>query len=84
MLQILQIYGLDSNENLKDKNHLDLPSKCLLVFGSEGKGLKHLTKKECDQLISIPIKKNTEYNIDSLNVANACSIALYEHFKKFD
>ena len=23
------------------------------------------------------------YNIDSLNVANACSIALYEHYKNF-
>jgi 23S rRNA (guanosine2251-2'-O)-methyltransferase len=77
------IYGLDSNEKLRDNKNLDLPSKCLLVFGSEGKGMRNLTKKECDQLISIPIKKNIDYNIDSLNVANACSIALYEHFKKF-
>ena len=77
------IYGLDSNNNLQNKNYLDLPSKCVLVFGSEGKGLRSLTKKECDQLISIPIKKNDEYNIDSLNVANACSIALYEHFRNF-
>ena len=77
------IYGLDSNEKLKDENNLDLPSKCVLVFGSEGKGLRNLTKKECDGLISIPIKKNEKYNIDSLNVSNACSIALYEHFKNF-
>ena len=77
------IYGLDSNEKIKNKN-LDLPSKCVLVFGSEGKGLRNLTKKECDELISIPIKKNVDYNIDSLNVANACSIALYEHFKNFN
>jgi 23S rRNA (guanosine2251-2'-O)-methyltransferase len=78
------IYGLDSNEKLKNKNILDLPSKCVLVFGSEGKGLRNLTKKECDQLISIPIQKNDQHNIDSLNVANACSIALYEHFKNFN
>ena len=77
------IYGLDSNVKLKDENNLDLPSKCVLVFGSEGKGLRNLTKKECDGLISIPIKKNKKYNIDSLNVSNACSIALYEHFKNF-
>jgi Ca-activated chloride channel family protein len=32
----------------------------------------------------IPIKKNEKYKIDSLNVANACSKALYEHFKKFN
>ena len=77
------IYGLDSNVKLKDENNLDLPSKCVLVFGSEGRGLRNLTKKECDDLISIPIKKNKKYNIDSLNVSNACSIALYEHFKNF-
>ena len=78
------IYGFDSNEKFKNDNNLDLPSKCVLVFGSEGKGLRNLTKKECDQLISIPIKKNDQHNIDSLNVANACSIALYEHFKNFN
>ena len=77
------IYGMDSNEELKNNQFSELPSKCLLVFGSEGKGLRNLTKKECDELISIPIKKNEEYKIDSLNVANACAIALYEHFKNF-
>ena len=74
------IYGFDSNENIKENKDIELPKKCVLVFGSEGKGLRNLTKKECDELISIPIKKNTNYNIDSLNVANACSIALYKHF----
>lgn len=78
------IYGLDSNDKSNTNKNLDLPSKCVLVFGSEGKGLRNLTKKECDELISIPIKKNKDYNIDSLNVANACSIALYEHFKNFN
>ena len=78
------IYGLDSNEKSGKNKNLDLPPKCVLVFGSEGKGLRNLTKKECDELISIPIKKNQYYNIDSLNVANACSIALYEHFKNFN
>ena len=73
------VYGFDSNEN-KNKN-LDLPKKCVLVFGSEGKGLRHLTKKECDTLVSIPMKSIKEYNLESLNVANACSIALYEHYK---
>jgi 23S rRNA (guanosine2251-2'-O)-methyltransferase len=75
------IYGFDSNENIKQNKSLDLPKKCVLVFGSEGKGLRNLTKKECDHIISIPMKSDKEYNIDSLNVSNACSIALYEHFK---
>ena len=37
--------------------------------------------KECDERISIPINKNNKYQIDSLNVSNASTIALYEHFK---
>ena len=58
-----------------------LPKKCLLVFGAEGKGLRNLTKKECDQIIKIPINSDNQYGIESLNVANACSIALYEFSK---
>jgi len=75
------VYGFDSDETNKENKNLDLPKKCVLVFGSEGKGLRNLTKKECDTLISIPTKSNSNYNIDSLNVSNACSIALYEHYK---
>ena len=75
------VYGFDSNEDINKNTNLDLPKKCVLVFGSEGKGLRNLTKKECDNLISIPTQSELKYNIDSLNVSNACSIALYEHFK---
>ena len=75
------IYGFDSNKKNYQNNNFDLPKKCVLVFGSEGKGLRKLTKKECDILVSIPMQSNKKYNINSLNVSNACSIALYEHFK---
>ena len=75
------IYGFDSNKINNENINLDLPKKCLLVFGSEGKGLRNLTKKECDILVSIPMHVNKKYKINSLNVSNACSIALYEHFK---
>ena len=50
--------------------------------GAEGKGLRQLTKKECDDIISIPTNLLNE--VDSLNVSNACSIILYENFKKFE
>lgn len=74
------VYGFDSGKKNEKNNNLDLPKKCVLVFGSEGKGLRNLTKKECDMLVSIKTK-STNDNLDSLNVSNACSIALYEHFK---
>ena len=75
------VYGFDNNKDKNNNKNIDLPKKCVLVFGSEGKGLRKLTKKECDGIISIPINPNSSYFIDSLNVSNACSIALYEHYK---
>ena len=74
------IVGFDINNN-DSKNSIQLPKKCLLIFGAEGKGLRELTKKECDQILKIPINSNNQYGIESLNVANACTIVLYEHFK---
>ena len=57
------------------------PKKCLFIFGAEGKGLRNLTKKECDQILTIPINCNYKFGIESLNVSSACTIALYEYFK---
>ena len=74
------IIGFDNLTNYSN-NMTKLPKKCLLVFGAEEKGLRNLTKKECDQIIKIPINSDNQYGIESLNVANACTIALYEHFK---
>lgn len=73
------VFGFDNNYNYIN-NNLKLPKKCLLIFGAEGKGIRKLTKKYCDQILSIPINYNTEFGIDSLNVSNACSIVLYEIF----
>ena len=77
------VYGLDGSS----KNHLEqinLPKKCVLVLGSENKGIRDLNKKACDSLFSLRYKPNKLYEIDSLNVSNACSLALYEHFKKYN
>ena len=60
---------------------IKLPKKCLLIFGAEDKGLRKLTEKECDETVKIPFNKNYKYGIESLNVSNACTIALYEFFK---
>ena len=75
------IYGFDSNSS-KTNFEFNLPKKCVFVFGSEGKGLRNLTKKDCDELIELRIKSQKKFKIDSLNVSNACSIALFEHYKK--
>jgi len=76
------IYGFDSSES--NSSNLKFSKKSVLVFGSEGKGIRDLVKKECDILLKINSKPNIEYQIDSLNVSNASTIALYEFFKNKD
>ena len=71
------IYGFDSSKNKNSK--LNFSQKSVLVFGSEGKGIRELVKKECDEIMQINMKNNIKFEIDSLNVSNATSIALY-HF----
>ena len=67
------IYALDgyADNSLDDIKWHD---KSVLVVGSEEKGIQELLKKVSDIKIKIPISKNVE----SLNVSNALSIALYK------
>ncbi|MBC8411983.1 MAG: 23S rRNA (guanosine(2251)-2'-O)-methyltransferase RlmB [Proteobacteria bacterium] len=74
------VYGFDSSEDSKSSN-INFTKKSILVFGSEGKGMRDLVKKECDEIIKINMHQNKHYQIDSLNVSNAATIALYEFFK---
>ena len=48
--------------------------KIAIILGSEGKGMRDLTLKLCDFLIKIQISEK----IESLNVASAAAIAMYE------
>jgi 23S rRNA (guanosine2251-2'-O)-methyltransferase len=45
-----------------------------LVVGSEGKGLRRLTKEHCDFLVKIPLKGE----VNSLNTSVAASLVMYE------
>ena len=50
--------------------------KSVFVFGSEGKGLRNLTKDKCDFLINIEVNNKSE----SLNISSAFSIAAYKSY----
>ena len=73
-------YGFDSSKDSESSN-INFTKKSILVFGSEGKGMRDLVKKECDEIIKLKMQQNKHYQIDSLNVSNAATIALYEFFK---
>jgi len=49
-----------------------------LVLGSEGEGMRRLTRETCDELAGIPMSGGVGSAIDSLNVSAAGTVALYE------
>ncbi|SMN12853.1 23S rRNA (guanosine-2'-O-)-methyltransferase rlmB [Bathymodiolus heckerae thiotrophic gill symbiont] len=71
--QNIWVVGLDSSTD-KSLYQIDLTSPSAIIMGSEGSGLRSLTKKSCDELVIIPMQGNVE----SLNVSVATGIALFE------
>jgi len=50
----------------------------VLVIGSEGSGMRHLTQSMCDVIVRIPLKGK----VSSLNASVACGIVLWEILKE--
>ena len=52
----------------------DLSGPCALVLGSEGAGMRHLTRDLCDFIVKLPMTGS----ISSLNVSVAAGVCLFE------
>lgn len=70
--QGLWVFGLELGGN--DIYRTNLKGPVALVVGSEGNGIKQLVKKNCDDVISLPMQGK----VNSLNASVATGIALYE------
>ena len=57
---------------------VDLKGPVALVLGAEGEGMRQLTRKSCDELVSIPMHGAVE----SLNVSVASGVCLYEALRQ--
>jgi len=68
------VVGLDQNgETIGDKTQRHLMGAVALVVGSEGEGIRQLTRAKCDIVLKLPMRGQ----IESLNAAVAGSVALY-------
>ena len=67
------VYGLDESPRSKTPSQLRMDGGLALVVGNEGAGLRDLVRKNCDELLQLPMRGK----IESLNAAAAGSIALY-------
>lgn len=70
------VYGLDGQSDNLLMN-INKEGKVALVMGAEGKGIRHLTRQHCDLIYKIPMQPQSE----SMNVANAATIAFWELYK---
>jgi 23S rRNA (guanosine2251-2'-O)-methyltransferase len=69
----LWVYGA-AGEAGKPMWEADLTGGAAFVFGAEGRGLRPLVRRTCDELVSIPLAGTVE----SLNVSVAAAVLLYE------
>jgi len=68
------VVGLDQNgETIGAKTQRHLTGSTALVVGSEGEGIRQLTRTKCDIVLKLPMRGQVE----SLNAAVAGSVALY-------
>ena len=73
----LKVVGSDMSAE-KNFNDADLTGGIVLVIGSEGKGMRRLTRENCDLLVKIPMCGK----INSLNASVAAAVLMYEIFNQ--
>ena len=70
------VYGADMDGI--DYKKVSYSQKVVLVIGAEGNGLSSLVRKNCDEIVSLPMKGH----VNSLNASVAASILIYDLISK--
>jgi 23S rRNA (guanosine2251-2'-O)-methyltransferase len=68
------IAGLEGSDEATLISKSDLTGKIGIVVGSEGKGMRRLTRETCDYIVKLPMHGN----VGSLNAGVAGAIAMFE------
>ena len=68
------VIGVENSVEASNWYDIDLCGKIILVFGSEGKGIRASTLKKCDFVATIPMLGKT----NSLNISASVSAVLFE------
>ncbi len=72
------VVGAAAGEGTVAMGQADLDRDLAIVIGAEGSGLAPLVRRECDYLVSIPMRGRTE----SLNASVAAGVLLFEALRQ--
>lgn len=70
----LWVAGFEADESSQRWDKVDFTVPSVVIFGSEGRGMRTLTRRHCDTMVSLPMQGS----INSLNVSAAVAAAIYE------
>ena len=68
------VIGVENGINTSNWYDVDYSGKIVLIFGSEGRGVRSNTLKKCDSIVTIPMLGKT----NSLNISASVSAILFE------
>ena len=77
-LKDLGIWVFAAEADGEDYTKVDFTIPCAIVVGSEENGVSPLVKKNCDYIVSLPMRGK----VNSLNVSTASAVLLYEAIRQ--
>ena len=69
---------MENSIQVKYWHEIDYRRNLVIIMGSEGKGIRPIIRKTCDDLLTIPMKGK----INSLNVSATVSAVLFERHRQ--